>query len=108
MSGSPGTPATRATRPPTAGPISRYLSALNSGGPPFDGASGFCALTFRQQMVPSPRTRRSLPKRPVMLFILYSLLDVRGRDVARGRVAPPEPWKGVSPKSLGEVEWAGS
>src|SRR5207244_7627367 len=46
VDGSPGTPATRDTRPPAAGPMLRYLSALNSFGlSRHAGFSGSCAPT---------------------------------------------------------------
>src|SRR5438270_12070300 len=44
VDGSPATPATRDTRPPAAGPMLRYLSALNSFGlSRHAGFSGSCA-----------------------------------------------------------------
>src|SRR5436305_10889615 len=39
VSGSPGTPQARQTRPPAAGPMLRNFSSLNSGGPSLSSAA---------------------------------------------------------------------
>src|SRR6476646_7435864 len=49
MDGSPATPVTRETRPPAAGPIDRYFSALNSRGVSVGAGAGVdcsCAPTL--------------------------------------------------------------
>src|SRR5215471_1567046 len=51
--GLPATPATRATRPPAAGPMLRYLSALNSFGD-----SGFFGVSW--PVAPSDSTVSAL------------------------------------------------
>src|SRR5450759_348941 len=63
MSGLPGTPVARDTRPPAAGPTFRYLSALNSLGD--SGLSVFgasCAWTETMSAVAIVAQRRDFEK----------------------------------------------
>ncbi len=58
--GSPGTPAARETRPPAAGPMRRYLSALNSLGALGSAFGASCAAAVMVRRTAMMRAERSL------------------------------------------------
>src|SRR5438270_10627693 len=59
VDGSPATPATRDTRPPAAGPMLRYLSALNSFGESRQtGLGSSCARTAARKASENRHTTR--------------------------------------------------
>src|SRR5438105_1506497 len=58
MSGSPGTPTERDTRPPIAGPIDRYLRYLKGSGPPLGSSSAAGALVANARSRSGRQSRR--------------------------------------------------
>src|SRR6266542_2574297 len=64
VSGSPGTPQARATRPPAAGPTWRNLRYLNSGGPPLGSSSSAARAAAAR-----PKTRRNANRRCAGAFM---------------------------------------
>src|SRR5207302_5917912 len=81
-------PATRDTRPPAAGPMLRYLSALNSFGESRQtGLGSSCARTAARRASENRHTRRKTRNRGGEKDI-RRVYQMAGRTRFRARVAP--------------------
>src|ERR1035437_815810 len=93
VDGSPGMPAARDTRPPAAGPMLRYLSALNSFGESRQaGLGSSCARSAIRDAAEHRNTAHNTRNREPENDMRRSLPDgprVSGRDGTDARCAPP-------------------